>query len=83
MKKIIFMGSLLLILSGCAPTNSVQTTEKTPTPIATPPAQTPPAKTPPAQACPTGQYACACATGSYCLRMGAMCLTPTSPCPVK
>jgi predicted lipoprotein with Yx(FWY)xxD motif len=36
-----------------------------------------------ANVCPAGQYSCPCATGNYCLRMGAMCLTPSSPCPVK
>lgn len=32
-------------------------------------------------ACPTGQHECACATGSYCVFMGAMCVSPSSPCP--
>jgi len=71
MKKAIFLGGLLLVLSGCAPANNDQA------------AQTPPsADGNPTVVCPEGQYACACATGSYCLRMGAMCLNPSSPCPV-
>ena len=35
----------------------------------------------PAPRCPPRTYACACATGYYCLRIGAMCLAPTAPCP--
>ena len=31
--------------------------------------------------CPTGDKVCACATGSYCVVEGALCVTPTSPCP--
>jgi len=31
--------------------------------------------------CPVGEHECACASGSYCLEMGAMCIAPTSPCP--
>jgi hypothetical protein len=33
--------------------------------------------------CPAEQYACACATGGYCLKMGEMCISPSSPCPVQ
>ena len=61
-------------------------TPKTDTqPTATVPSAPNPAPSNPttANACPAGQYACACATGSYCLRMGAMCLSPSSPCPAK
>lgn len=31
--------------------------------------------------CGPDEYSCPCATGNYCLRRGAMCLTPTSACP--
>ena len=32
-------------------------------------------------ACPANEYSCKCATGSYCLMHGAMCVSPNSPCP--
>ena len=31
--------------------------------------------------CTAGEYACVCATGSYCLQRGAACRTPDSECP--
>ena len=31
--------------------------------------------------CPPGQHECPCATGSYCLAMGALCIDPTAACP--
>jgi hypothetical protein len=36
---------------------------------------------PDAAICPVGQHECPCATGSYCLGMGQMCLAPTAACP--
>ncbi|HET9641418.1 MAG TPA: hypothetical protein VFP46_01035, partial [Candidatus Paceibacterota bacterium] len=32
-------------------------------------------------ACAADEYSCPCATGSYCLKRGAMCLAPTAACP--
>jgi len=74
MKKIIFLGSLLLILSGCASVDSSQVSQTPPPPSSNPP---------PAVSCPDGEYTCACATGSYCLKKGAMCINPSSPCPAS
>jgi hypothetical protein len=31
--------------------------------------------------CPTGDKACACATGSYCVGEGSLCISPTAQCP--
>lgn len=31
--------------------------------------------------CPGTMHVCLCATGYYCLRIGASCLAPTAPCP--
>lgn len=31
--------------------------------------------------CAPSEHTCACATGSYCLMAGAMCIAPQSPCP--
>lgn len=91
MKKILFSGSLIFMLSGCATINGTGPVNN----IVTPPANTEqraqttqttaPSNPNPASenTCPSGQYSCACATGNYCLRMGAMCLSPSSPCPVQ
>jgi hypothetical protein len=32
-------------------------------------------------ACPPRSHSCACATGTYCLTIGAMCMAPDRPCP--
>lgn len=84
---------LAVIFSGCAqwigvipkngiltpPTSNEQTSQNTQT---TQTEVTPNPNPTAENTCPAGQYSCACATGSYCLKMGAMCLNPTSPCPV-
>jgi hypothetical protein len=35
----------------------------------------------PAPTCPAGEHVCPCATGFYCLFMGAACIAPSAPCP--
>lgn len=45
------------------------------------PSTTPLTSVPAKPECPSNEYSCACATGSYCLQRGAMCLSPNSPCP--
>jgi hypothetical protein len=33
--------------------------------------------------CGAAEHSCECATGSYCLAIGAACISPTSDCPVS
>jgi len=33
--------------------------------------------------CGPRQHECACATGSYCLRIGEACMVPTTSCPTN
>jgi hypothetical protein len=36
---------------------------------------------PDAGTCPPRSHVCQCATGTYCLYLGAMCMSPSTPCP--
>ena len=46
------------------------------------PTTTPVPSVPTVSVCGASQHSCPCTTGSYCLAMGAMCISPTSACPV-
>jgi Ice-binding-like/Putative peptidoglycan binding domain len=56
-------------------------TAATPTPTPMPaPTSTP---NPTMVTCQTTEHSCPCATGNYCLFMGAMCVSPATACPVS
>jgi hypothetical protein len=36
-----------------------------------------------APSCPPRNHVCKCATGTYCLALGAACMAPDTPCPTQ
>lgn len=73
MKNLMKVGFsfLLMLFSACAPTTNHQNAGQSPLADAS------------SKQCESGQNECLCATGSYCLAMGAMCINPTSACPAS
>ncbi len=80
-----FASSVLLFVgAGCnnsavapvpVPTTEIKNTTNTATTTTNVPQNT--------VTCAPTEHVCPCATGNYCLRMGAMCLSPESACPEK